>query len=72
MRSLGIADRGRGAAFRSTALALLATLAASGAAAQTARLTVLADSVSAGQPFDVAVTVSHAPGAQVTLSLIHI
>ncbi len=34
--------------------------------AQTARLTVLADSVSAGMPFEVAVTVTHGPGQQVT------
>ena len=34
--------------------------------AQTARLTVLADSVSAGLPFEVAVAVTHAPGRQVT------
>jgi len=47
-------------------LALLAVGAASGAQAQTARLAVLADSVSAGAPFDVAVTVTHAPGQQVT------
>ena len=36
------------------------------AAAQSARLTVLADSVSAGMPFEVAVAVTHGPGRQVT------
>ena len=51
---------------RAGGLVLLAALIASGAGAQTARLTVLADSVSAGQPFEVAVTVTHGPGRQVT------
>ncbi len=46
-------------------LALLLTVAASGAGAQTARLAVLADSVSAGLPFEVSVAVTHAPGRQV-------
>ncbi|PAP78537.1 hypothetical protein BSZ37_19960 [Rubrivirga marina] len=47
-------------------LGVMATLAASGATAQTARLAVLADSVSAGVPFEVAVTVTHGLGRQVT------
>ena len=48
------------------ALVLLSLAAsASGAGAQTARLSVLADSVSAGAPFEVAVAVTHAPGRQV-------
>ena len=57
-----------GARARLAALAVvLGALAASasGADAQTARLTVLADSVSAGRPFEVAVVVTRAPGRQV-------
>jgi hypothetical protein len=56
----------KGHSLRTAGLALLATFAVSAATAQTARLTVLADSVSAGQPFEVAVTVAHGPGRQVT------
>ena len=44
---------------------LLLAATASGASAQTARLSVLADSVSAGAPFEVAVAVTHRPGRQV-------
>jgi hypothetical protein len=46
-------------------LAGLAVLAAGGAAAQTARLHVLADSVWAGERFEIAVAVDHGPGRQV-------
>ncbi len=46
-------------------LLVLLIATASGAGAQTARLAVLADSVSAGTPFEVAVTVAHGPGRQV-------
>jgi hypothetical protein len=56
----------KGHPLRTASVALLATLAVSAATAQTARLTVLADSVSAGRPFEVAVTVAHGPGRQVT------
>jgi len=52
-------------AVRRLSSVVVVLLLAVGADAQTARLTVLADSVSAGLPFDVAVTVRHAPGAQV-------
>ena len=59
--------RGRGGAGRrparwAAALALL--LVAGGAAGQTARLYVLADTVGVGEPFRVAVAVDHAPGRQ--------
>lgn len=43
-------------------LALLAAVASGPAAAQSARLHVLADSVSVGERFEVAVAVDHAPG----------
>ena len=43
---------------------LLLLLGAAPVHAQTARLVVLEDSVSAGDPFEVAVTVRHAPGQQ--------
>lgn len=46
-------------------LVALVALVASPAAAQTARLTVLPDSVAIGEPFGVAVTVTHAPGRSV-------
>ena len=47
-------------------LAFTLLLTATGTSAQTARLAVLADSVSAGLPFEVSVAVTHAPGRQVT------
>ena len=46
------------------ALAVAVVLCATAAHAQTARLVVLEDSVSAGEPFRVAVTVRHGPGQQ--------
>lgn len=61
----GRAPTTRRAWARGLAAAALALAAASPADAQTARLTVLADSVSAGAPFEVAVAVTHAPGQQV-------
>lgn len=66
MSGTGGSPRRAGGRLRAAGLALLAALGVSGAAAQTARLTVLADSVSAGQPFEVAVSVTHGPGRQVT------
>ena len=47
------------------AVVLLAALTAAPASGQAARLHVLADSVSVGERFEVAVAVDHAPGAQV-------
>ncbi len=49
---------------------LLALAASAPSSAQSARLTVLADSVSAGAPFEVAVTVTHGPGRQVTFPVV--
>ena len=64
-------DERRGSATTSTprpallyGAALLVLLAAGGAEAQTARLHVLADTVEAGERFEVAVAVDHAPGRQ--------
>ena len=54
-----------GRAARGWWVLILLIATASAASAQTARLWVLADSVSAGTPFEVAVTVTHGPGRQV-------
>ena len=58
------ARRGR-LAVRVGLVLLSLAASASGAHAQTARLSVLADSVSAGAPFEVAIAVTHGPGRQV-------
>ena len=62
----GLGVGGWGRQLVALALAGLAVAAASGTAqAQTARLTVLADSVGAGERFEIAVAVDHGPGRQV-------
>ncbi len=64
--------RGRtdGRSLRVALVIAVAMLCAASASAQTARLTVLEDSATTGEPFEVAVTVRHAPGQQTAFPVV--